>query len=133
MNPPQPIPEPAPPPRHEPTPPQSPGPQAMNPPQPIPNPRHHRTTNPRRHRTTNRAAKAGRTPTPPDDKQAERKDGPPEKKDGPSFENDPIIKELTDKLAKNPDDPTRTIGADRSSPARELTALPSMISATRCG
>jgi Tfp pilus assembly protein PilF len=98
MNPPQPIPEPAPP--------QSPGPQAMNPPQPIPEPaptpRHEPTPTPHHEPPPPKQAEP---PTPPDDKQAERKDGPPEKKDGPSFENDPIIKELTDKLAKNPDDP----------------------------
>jgi Tfp pilus assembly protein PilF len=98
MNPPQPIPEPAPP--------QSPGPQAMNPPQPIPEPAptpHHEPTPTPHHEPP--PPKQAEPPTPPDDKQAERKDGPPEKKDGPSFENDPIIKELTDKLAKNPDDP----------------------------
>jgi Tfp pilus assembly protein PilF len=87
-------------------PPQSPGPQAMNPPQPIPEPAptpHHEPTPTPHHEPP--PPKQAEPPTPPDDKQAERKDGPPEKKDGPSFENDPIIKELTDKLAKNPDDP----------------------------
>jgi Tfp pilus assembly protein PilF len=87
-------------------PPQSPGPQAMNPPQPIPEPAptpHHEPTPTPHHEPP--PPKQAEPPTPSDDKQAERKDGPPEKKDGPSFENDPIIKELTDKLAKNPDDP----------------------------
>jgi Tfp pilus assembly protein PilF len=87
-------------------PPQSPGPQAKNPPQPIPEPApppHHEPTPTPHHEPP--PPKQAEPPTPPDDKQAERKDGPPEKKDGPSFENDPIIKELTDKLAKNPDDP----------------------------
>ena len=87
-------------------PPQSPGPQAMNPPQPIPEPAptpHHEPTPTPHHEPP--PPKQAEPPTPPNDKQAERKDGPPEKKDGPSFENDPIIKELTDKLAKNPDDP----------------------------
>ena len=87
-------------------PPQSPGPQAMNPPQPIPEPAptpHHEPTPTPHHEPP--PPKQADPPTPPNDKQAERKDGPPEKKDGPSFENDPIIKELTDKLAKNPDDP----------------------------
>jgi Caspase domain/Tetratricopeptide repeat len=86
--------------------PQSPGPHAMNPPQPIPEPApppHHEPTPTPHHEPP--PPKQAEPPTPPDDKQAERKDGPPEKKDGPSFENDPIIKELTDKLAKNPDDP----------------------------
>ena len=34
----------------------------------------------------------------------EKKDEPLEKKDGPSLADDPIIKELTDRIAKNPDD-----------------------------
>jgi hypothetical protein len=93
VNPPQPIPEPAPTPHHEPTP--APTPHHEPPPPPPPPP-----------------PKKAEPLTPPDDRQAERKDaplekkdGPPEKKDGPSLENDPIIKDLTDKLAKNPDDP----------------------------
>jgi hypothetical protein len=92
VNPPQPIPEPAPTPHHEPTP--APTPHHEPPPPPPPPP------------------KKAEPLTPPDDRQAERKDAPlekkdvpPEKKDGPSLENDPIIKDLTDKLAKNPDDP----------------------------
>jgi Caspase domain len=87
--------------------PQSPGPQAMNPPQPIPEPaptpQHEPTPAP--HHEPPPPPKQAEPPTPPDNKQAEKKDAPPEKKDGPSLENDPIIKELTDKLAKNPDDP----------------------------
>jgi hypothetical protein len=86
VNPPQPIPEPAPTPHHEPTP--APTPHHEPPPPPPPPP-----------------PKKAEPLTPPDDRQAERKDAPPEKKDGPSLENDPIIKDLTDKLAKNPDDP----------------------------
>jgi Tfp pilus assembly protein PilF len=88
-------------------PPQSPGPQALIPPQPIPEPAptpHHEPT-PTPHHEPPPPPKQAEPPIPPDDKQAERKDGPAEKKDGPSLENDPIIKELTDKLAKNPDDP----------------------------
>jgi Caspase domain len=87
-NPPQPIPEPAPTPHHEPTPAPTPTPHHEPPPPPPPPP-----------------PKQAEPPTPPDTKQAERKDAPPEKKDGPPLENDPIIKDLTDKLAKNPDDP----------------------------
>jgi caspase domain-containing protein len=87
--------------------PQSPGPQAMNPPQPIPEPaptpQHEPTPAP--HHEPPPPPKQADPPTPPDNKQAEKKDAPPEKKDGPSLENDPTIKELTDKLAKNPDDP----------------------------
>jgi Tfp pilus assembly protein PilF len=94
-NPPQPIPEPAPTPHHEPTPAPTPTPHHEPPPPPPPPP-----------------PKQAEPPTPPGNKQAERKDAPlekndapPEKKDGPSLENDPIIKDLTDKLARNPDDP----------------------------
>jgi hypothetical protein len=98
--------------------PQSPGPQAVNPPQPIPEPAptpHHEPTpapTPHHEPPPPPPPKKAEPLTPPDDRQAERKDAPlekkdvpPEKKDGPSLENDPIIKDLTDKLAKNPDDP----------------------------
>jgi len=99
--------------------PQSPGPQAVNPPQPIPEPaptpHHEPTPAPTPHHEPPPPPpppKKAEPLTPPDDRQAERKDTPlekkdvpPEKKDGPSLENDPIIKDLTDKLAKNPDDP----------------------------
>src|SRR3984957_208393 len=68
-------------------PPPSPGPQAMNPPQPVPEPTptpapapapapHHEPPPP---------PKQAEPPTPPDNKQAEKKDAPPEKKDGPSL------------------------------------------------
>jgi hypothetical protein len=100
-------------------PPQSPGPQATNPPQPIPEPAptpHHEPTpaptpTPHHEPPPPPPKKAEPAP-PPDDRQAERKDAPlekkdapPDKKDGPSLENDPILKDLTDKIARNPDDP----------------------------
>jgi hypothetical protein len=109
--------------------PQTPGPQAVNPPQPIPEPTpapHHEPTptptptpTPAPHQEPPPLPKKAEPSIPPDERQAERKDAPlekkdaplekkeapPEKKDGPSLENDPIIKDLTDKLAKNPDDP----------------------------
>ncbi len=99
--------------------PQSPGPQAANPPQPIPEPAptpHHEPTpaptpTPHHEPPPPPPKKAEPAP-PPDDRQAERKDAPlekkdapPDKKDGPSLENDPILKDLTDKIARNPDDP----------------------------
>jgi lipoprotein NlpI len=82
------------------TPSQSPGPQAMNPPQPIPETMpaptpHHEPPPP----------KSADLPTPPVDHPVEKKDEPLEKKDGPPLGDDPIIKDLTDKLAKNPNDP----------------------------
>ena len=121
-NPPQPIPEPAPTPHHEPTPAPTPTPHHEPPPPPPP-------------------PKQAEPPTPPVNKQAERKDAPlekndapPEKKDGPSLENDPIIKRPDRQACQKSRRPQHAIiGADRSTPARELTALPSMISATRCG
>jgi Caspase domain len=91
--------------------PQSPGPQAVNPPQPIPEPAptpHHEPTptpTPHHEPPPPPPPKKAEPPTPPDNKQAERNDAPPEKKDGPPLENDPILKDLTDKIAKNPDDP----------------------------
>ncbi len=86
-------------------PPQSPGPQAMNPPQliPEPAPTQHYEPPPTPHHEPP-PPKQAEPPTPPLDKQAERKDEPLEKKDGPPLADDPLIKELTDKLAKNPDD-----------------------------
>ena len=77
-------------------PPQSPGPQAMNPPQPIPEPKPTPRYEP--------PPKPSELPTPPVDKQVEKKDEPLEKKDGPPLSEDPTIKDLTDRLAKNPED-----------------------------
>jgi Tfp pilus assembly protein PilF len=76
--------------------PQPPGPQAMNPPQPTPEPKPTPRYEP--------PPKSSELPTPPVDKQGEKKDEPQEKKDGPSLADDPIIKDLTDRLAKNPED-----------------------------
>jgi hypothetical protein len=78
----------------------SPGPQAMNPPQPTPE----ATPAPAPH-TEPPPPKSADVSTPPADQQVEKKDEPLEKKDGPPLGDDPIIKDLTDKLAKNPNDP----------------------------
>jgi caspase domain-containing protein/tetratricopeptide repeat protein len=77
--------------------PQPPGPQAMNPPQPIPEPKPTPRYEPP-------PPKPSELPAPPVDKQGEKKDEPQEKKDGPSLVDDPIIKDLTDRIAKNPED-----------------------------
>ena len=77
--------------------PQPPGPQAMNPPQPIPEPKPTPRYEPP-------PPKPSELPAPPVDKQGEKKDEPQEKKDGPSLADDPIIKDLTDRIAKNPED-----------------------------
>jgi hypothetical protein len=79
----------------------SPGPQAMNPPQPIPE----ATPAPAPHTEPPPPPKSADLSTPPVDQQVEKKDEPLEKKDGPPLGDDPIIKDLTDKLAKNPNDP----------------------------
>ncbi|MDR3485947.1 MAG: caspase family protein [Bradyrhizobium sp.] len=95
-------------------PPQPPGPQAMNPPQPIPEPvptPHHEPAPTPHYETAPTPhyepppTKPSEPPTPPADKQVEKKDEPLEKKDAPSLSEDPIIKDLTDKIAKNPNDP----------------------------
>jgi tetratricopeptide (TPR) repeat protein len=78
-------------------PPQSPGPQAMNPPQPTPEPK----PTPRYEAPT---PKPSELPTPPVDNQVEKKDEPPEKKDTTPLSEDATIKELNDRLAKNPED-----------------------------
>src|ERR1700723_467727 len=60
-------------------PPQSPGPQALIPPQPIPEPAptpHHEPTPTPHHEPPPPPPKQAEPPIPPDDKQAERKDGP---------------------------------------------------------
>jgi tetratricopeptide (TPR) repeat protein len=78
-------------------PPQSPGPQAMNPPQPTPEPKPTPRYEPP-------PPKPSELPTPPVDKQVEKKDEPLEKKDATPLSEDPTIKDLTDRLAKNPED-----------------------------
>ena len=96
-------------------PPQPPGPQAMNPPQPAPEPAptpHHEPSPTPHHEPPPPppSAKQAEPPTPPVVEKppippvVEKKDEPLEKKDGPSLADDPIIKELTDRIAKNPDD-----------------------------
>jgi hypothetical protein len=100
-------------------PPPPPGPQAMNPPQPAPEPAptpHHEPSPTPHHEPPppppppSPSAKQVEPPTPPLVEKpplppvVEKKDEPLEKKDGPSLADDPIIKELTDRIAKNPDD-----------------------------
>jgi hypothetical protein len=91
-------------------PPQPPGPQAANPPQsipeptPTPTPHYEPTQTPAPHHEPTQTAKLPELTTPPPDKEAERKDVPLEKKDEPSLADDPLIKDLTDKLARNPED-----------------------------
>jgi hypothetical protein len=112
MNPPQPNPEPAP--RREPPPKQvEPSPKQVEPPAPKqaepPPPKQvePKQVEPKQvepKQVEPPAPKQVERPPPPEEKQAKKEDNPPEKKDAPSLENDPIIRELTDKLAKNPDD-----------------------------
>jgi hypothetical protein len=80
------------PPRPQPPAPPPPGPQALNNPQPIPEP-----PAPPPPRYEPPPLKPLDVPTPPVDKQVEKKDAPP-------LDDDPIIKGLNDKLAENPDD-----------------------------
>jgi tetratricopeptide (TPR) repeat protein len=72
-------------------PPQSPGPQATNNPQPIPEP-------PPRYEPP--PLKPLEVPTPPLDKEGEKKDEPP----AVPLDQDPTIQNLNKKLAENPDD-----------------------------
>jgi len=77
-------------------PPQSPGPQAMNPPQPNPEP----TPAPRYEPPPPPPPKPSELPTPPIDKEVEKKDAPP----AVPLDEDPVIKKLNGILAENPND-----------------------------